>query len=229
MIVDFLPFSGIDFPEKISAVVFIKGCNLRCPYCHNPELVLKRDFREMEEEFFTFLKERKGLLEGVVFTGGEPTLSKNLPDYIFKVKEMGFCVKLDTNGTNPEMLKFLLKSNLVDYVAMDVKCKLKRYRDFLNFNGDIERIKASIEIIKSLENIRYEFRCTIGSFLSEDDLREICEMVRGCKKFVIQRYVKRDTELVKNNFKEYTAEELKEKTEFVKKYVGSVEYRFYES
>ncbi len=229
MIVDFLPFSAIDFPGLLSAVSFLSGCNLRCPFCHNPELVIGSDFEDKSEEFFYLLKERKNLLDGVVFTGGEPTLDKNLPELILKVKNLGFYVKLDTNGTNPDMLRFLIEKNIIDYIAMDVKCGLEKYRSFLGFKGDLDRILESIKIIKSVKNLKYEFRCTVGSFIEEKDIKEIARVVEGSKKFVIQRYIKKGKELLENDFKELTTYELIEKSKFLKNYVKNLEYRFYEN
>ena len=119
--------SLIDYPEKLAAIIFTQGCNFKCPYCHNPELNAAQGNPFDKRMILEFLKTRVGKLDGVVITGGEPTLHKNLPDFIAKIKGLGFCVKLDTNGTNPEMLKRLLDEKLIDYVAMDIKAPIQKY------------------------------------------------------------------------------------------------------
>src|SRR3989339_39398 len=114
----------IDYPGKVACTVFLAGCNFRCPWCYSPELVLSEEIRKLSKisrkDFFKFLKSRKGLLDGVVICGGEPTINKDLPDFIKQIKKLGYLVKLDTNGSNPEILKKLIKQKLIDYVAMDV-------------------------------------------------------------------------------------------------------------
>ncbi len=227
MITDFLPFSLIDFPGKLSSVVYFAGCNLRCPYCHNPELVYPRDCVDRKKDFFSFLKSRKGLLEGVVLSGGEPTVGGDLLEVVNGIKDLGFSVKLDTNGTNPDVLSRLLSENLVDYVAMDVKCGISRYTDFLGFKGNPEKIIKSIEVLKN-SSVDFEFRCTVGSFTKMEDLFEIAQLVKGAKIFVIQQYVKNGKELIPNNFKKLDREELKKKANFLREYVGKLLYRFYE-
>jgi len=130
----------IDYPGKIAATVFLSGCSFRCSWCYSPELVLPERIAKQpkisEKEFFDFLKTKKGLLEGIVVCGGEPTINKELPDFIKKIKDSGFCVKLDTNGSNPDMIESLIKNKIVDYVAMDVKASLKAGPKFQisNFN-----------------------------------------------------------------------------------------------
>jgi len=151
----------IDYPGKIACVVFLAGCNFRCPWCYSSELVLPEKIikqpRIKEEEFFSFLKDRKGLLEGVVICGGEPTINKDLPQFIEKIKKLGYSVKLDTNGSNPEMLKDLVKSDLIDYVAMDIKLSAKRkaqnekmaYEDIMGEGATIAKIEESAEFLKN--------------------------------------------------------------------------------
>ena len=139
----------IDFPGRLACTVFLCGCNFRCPWCYSRELVLpeliERQPKIHEEEFFDFLKQRKGLLEGVVICGGEPTTSKDLPQFIKKIKELSFLVKLDTNGSNPEMLKGLIDEQLVDYVAMDVKLPKTRYQEVLGI--DVLNMDESIKFL----------------------------------------------------------------------------------
>jgi len=178
----------IDYPGYMACTVFVFGCNFRCGFCHNPELVID-DGREplKEEDFFNFLKERKDFLEGVCITGGEPTLYEDLPDFIKKIKDLGYLVKLDTNGTNPEMLEKLINQKLIDYVAMDIKAPIEKYEKIVNAKVDKEKIKKSIEIIKSSE-IDYEFRTTATPDLTENDFLEIAKWIKGSKKYYIQQF-----------------------------------------
>ena len=142
--------SLVDFPEKVAAVVFTQGCNFRCGYCHNPDLLEFGQKTEWNEHsFFDFLKTRLGKLDGVVISGGEPTLQSDLHDFIEKIKQMGFAVKLDTNGTNPKIVEKLLKNNLLDYIAMDIKAPLFKYKEITGVNVNIDDIKQSISIIMS--------------------------------------------------------------------------------
>ncbi|PID28806.1 MAG: anaerobic ribonucleoside-triphosphate reductase activating protein [Candidatus Cloacimonadota bacterium] len=183
-------FSMIDFPGKLSAVVFTQGCNFRCPYCHNPELVLPEKFTEplSEDEIFDFLQKRKNQLDAVVITGGEPTMHKSLPEFIKAVKAMGFLVKLDTNGTNPAMLEKLLAENLPDYVAMDIKAPLRKYKDVVKTEVNDKDIRKSIELLKN-SSVEYEFRSTIvDSLFDKNDVSEIKTMIQGCGKYFIQNF-----------------------------------------
>lgn len=145
-------FSLIDYPHKISAIIFTTGCNFRCPYCHNPELVNPKLYPERitEEEVFNFLKNRKEKLDAVVITGGEPTLHKDLYKFISKLKSMGFLIKLDTNGTYPNILNRLIKDNLLNYIAMDIKGSLDRYEEIVGTKVNLEKINESIKIILNL-------------------------------------------------------------------------------
>ncbi|MGC8971837.1 MAG: anaerobic ribonucleoside-triphosphate reductase activating protein, partial [bacterium] len=154
-------FSLIDYPGKISAVIFTKGCNFRCPYCHNPELVIFDGKDLIEEDYiFSFLREKRGKLDGVVLTGGEPTLQSDLINFLKEIKGLGFFTKLDTNGSNPEVIERLLEEKILDYIAMDIKANLEKYNDVTHSNVDIEKIKKSIDIIMH-SGIDYEFRTTI--------------------------------------------------------------------
>ncbi len=188
------PFSMLDFPGKTSCIVFLAGCNFRCPYCHNSEFVLPEKINEIKDSFiekkslFAFLKARQGLLDGVVITGGEPTIHKNLPEFIQKIKKMGFLVKLDTNGTNPDMLRQLLKANLLDYIAMDIKSSEKTYNKAVGVKINIEIIKKSIKIIQN-SNLDYEFRTTlVPGIHNEDIFKELLELIQGAKKYYLQNF-----------------------------------------
>ena len=187
----FQKFSLIDYPGKICAIVFTQGCNFRCPYCHNPELVKPSLFGKTipEEEIFSFLEKRKGKLDAVEITGGEPTLQKDLVDFIHRVKEMGYLVKLDTNGSNPEMLEIIINHGLVDYIAMDIKAPLEKYKEVTHSVISPDKIKRSIRIIMN-SNIKYEFRTTVvKSQLSREDIISIGKLIEGAKLYVLQKFI----------------------------------------
>ena len=178
----------LDYPDKLACTIFTFGCNFRCGFCHNPELVVDDGRAEIkEEEILEFLKGRKDFLDAVCITGGEPTLNKVLPDFIRKIKEMGFLVKLDTNGTNPEMLKELIEEKLIDYIAMDIKAPLEKYDAVTNSKINKDDIEKSVDIIKGFPN--YEFRTTVvPGLFNEDDARKIGEWLKGSKNFYIQQF-----------------------------------------
>jgi pyruvate formate lyase activating enzyme len=184
-------FSMIDYPDKIACIVFTQGCNFRCSYCHNPELVEPKLFVEpmAEDLFFDFLKERIGKLDAVVITGGEPTLQYDLIEFIKKVRDLGFLIKLDTNGTNPDMLKEILDQKLVNYVAMDIKAPLKDYEKITGVPADVKKIKKSIELVMN-SGVDYEFRTTlVKNLLSLDDLKKIGEEIKGAKRYFLQKFI----------------------------------------
>ena len=182
--------SLIDYPEKISAIIFTQGCNFRCPYCHNPELINFSTNSSIDESvLFNFLKTRINKLDAVVITGGEPTLHKGLPEFIKQIKDLGFLVKLDTNGTNPEMLKELLDKKLIDYVAMDIKAPIEKYSKIVCAKVDAEAVLKSIEILKSSE-VDFEFRTTVvKSQLLPEDFGKIGELIKGVDKYYLQKFV----------------------------------------
>ncbi len=181
----------VDFPGKVAATVFTQGCNFRCGYCHNPELVLPQFFQAPlpAEEIFNYLNDRRGKIEGVVITGGEPTIQKGLEFFIARIKKMGFAVKLDTNGSLPEILSSLIKLKLLDYIAMDVKSSLGTYSQITGVASDTTKILESIDlIIKS--GIPYQFRTTlVKEFCSEKDLRDIRLLIRQADHYVLQPFV----------------------------------------
>lgn len=180
--------SLLDFPDKISAIVFTQGCNFRCGYCHNPELiVLRNEPARTTAGFFEFLETRKGKLDGVVITGGEPCLQNDLIDFIKDVKSMGFLVKLDTNGTFPDKLQKSLP--YIDYIAMDIKAPLDKYSEITRVNVNCENIQKSIDIIMNC-GIDYEFRTTVlKSQLTFGDFEKIGELIKGAKKYYLQKFV----------------------------------------
>ena len=180
----------LDYPGCVAATIFLGGCNFRCPFCHNGDLVLKSGQMTgyEEKEVLAFLKKRRNVLEGVCITGGEPTLHAELPEFISKIKELGYLVKLDTNGSNPEMLKSLVKEKLIDYVAMDVKAPLAKYEKVCGVAVDVEKIKQSVEFLKQGE-IPYEFRTTVVKELhTGEDILEIGRYLRGASKYFLQSY-----------------------------------------
>lgn len=182
----------IDFPGRVASTVFLVGCNFRCPFCYSSELVLPEKIKDhpllSEETFFNFLKERVGLLEGIVVCGGEPTMNKDLPDFLKKIKDMGFLVKLDTNGLNPEMLEKLIKEKLVDYIAMDVKAPKDKYPQVVGVEVDIDKIEKSINILKE-GKVDYEFRTTIVPELhTKEDILKIAEWIKPAKRYFLQNF-----------------------------------------
>ena len=186
----------IDYPGKVAATVFTPGCNFRCPFCHNPELVHSSHFtvhgneqvEKRMDEFFEFLEMRRGKLDGICITGGEPTLQPNLVEFIKKVKGLGFAVKLDSNGTRPGVLQKLLKSRLVDYVAMDIKASPENYARVCGVEANLEKIKKSVELIRDLAD-DYEFRTTVVPGLhSEEEFKEIADWLSGSRRYVLQAF-----------------------------------------
>ncbi len=181
----------IDYPGHIAATVFTVGCNFRCPFCHNPELVLSMGYKVssiFEDELFKFLEDRKGKLEGVCITGGEPTIQPDIIDFIQKIKHLGYKVKLDTNGTRPDVLRNLFRKNLLDFVAMDIKSSLEEYDKTTNSQVDIERIKLSVKLIRN-SAVDYEFRTTVVPGLhKEEDFAKIGKWLAGSKKYVLQAF-----------------------------------------
>ena len=205
----------LDYPGKTACLIFTQGCNFRCPFCHNKDLLCGGcDNKVEEDEIFKYLEKRKGLIDGVCITGGEPLLQKDIGKFILKIKEMGFLVKLDTNGSNPEKLKKLIELNLLDYIAMDIK------NDFLTYDKtsgvdkiNIEKIKRSIEIIEN-SNVEHEFRTTIVKQLHDlEKIKSICKYINPNTKYYIQNYKDCDTVLQKGltGFENTELEEYKEK------------------
>ena len=218
----------VDFPQKIAAIVFTQGCNFRCGYCHNPELLSQNNLQSKynPQEFLDFLKSRTGKLDGVVITGGEPTLQVNLYNFIREVKQLGFLVKLDTNGTNPEILQKLINDKLLDYIAMDIKAPLDKYSLITGVNTDCEKLKKSIVLVMK-SGVDYEFRTTvIKSQLLPDDFNKIGQLINGAKRYYLQKFVpskifdeKLETETT------YTNQEFDAICANLKKYIDIVEYR----
>ncbi len=217
--------SLVDYPSKICTVVFTIGCNFRCGYCHNPELIKKEEIIT-ESDFFEFIKTRQGKIDAIVISGGEPTLQEDLAEFIIKCRKLGFLIKLDTNGTNPEVLEKLLAENLLDYIAMDIKAPFEKYPNITRRFLDIEKIKKSIEIIMT-SGIDYEFRTTVvRSQLSPDDLTVISENIKGAKKYYLQKFNSKEIldEKLKNE-KTYSDTEFYEIARMLEKNIEKVGVR----
>jgi len=214
----------IDYPGKIAATIFVSGCNFRCPFCHNPELVLPEEIKKNKKlpikEVFSFLEERKGFLDGIVICGGEPTVHPDLDDFIFKIKKMGFLIKLDTNGYNPEMLEKLIDKKLVDYIAMDIKAPKEKYSKAAGREVDLSKIEQSIELLRNKAK-DYEFRTTlVPGLIEKEDVLEIVKWINLAKKYVIQNFSNKQTLIDKelSNRKPFSDEYL----EAIKKEVESL-------
>lgn len=181
--------SLLDYPEKISAIIFTQGCNFRCSYCHNPELLNFADGKICPQECLAFLKTRQKKLDGVVITGGEPCLQKGLITFIKEIKKLNFAIKLDTNGTCPEVIKQLLDLKLLDYIAMDIKAPLEKYKEIVGFEIEPDKIKKTIDLIMR-SGVDYEFRTTVlKSQLSFQDFQDIGKLINGAKKYYLQKFV----------------------------------------
>lgn len=184
-------FSLLDYPEKISAIVFTRGCDFRCGYCYNSALVLPEKYPPLipEQEVFDFLKTRQGKLDAVVVSGGEPTLQPDLIEFMLKVKRLGFLVKLDTNGINPDMLEEAIRRCALDYIAMDIKAPLEKYRAVINVDIDVDRIARSIGLIMN-SGVDYEFRTTVvKSQLDITDIVSMARLIQGTRRYILQRFV----------------------------------------
>lgn len=199
----------LDFPEKLACTVFTGGCNFRCPFCHNASLVLRAGEVESisEEEFFSYISKRRGMLDGVCITGGEPLLNPDIADFIRKIRSYGLLVKLDTNGSFPDKLESLLNEGLLDYVAMDIKNSSEKYA----LTAGVDKFPAEIE--KSIDLIiqkapDYEFRTTVVKELHEtQDIVSIAERIKSAKKYFLQGYVD-SGDLINDGFSAYSASEM---------------------
>lgn len=187
----------LDFPGHVACTVFLGGCDLRCPFCHNYELATGKVPPVMEEEeLFAFLSKRKGLLDGVAVTGGEPCLHRDLPELLARIRELGFAVKLDTNGTHPDMLREILERGLADYVAMDIKNSPGKYAFTAGMAAEPDFVSAVRESVRILmeSGTDYEFRTTVVDELHEvQDFEEIGRWIRGAKRYFLQCFTDRDT------------------------------------
>lgn len=215
--------STLDYPTKLCATVFTKACNFRCPFCHNASLVFGGGEDITEEEFFSFLKKRQGLLDAVCITGGEPLLY-DLKSFIYKIKEHGFLVKLDTNGSFPHKLSDLISSRLIDYVAMDIKNSIEQYPLTAGVDVDTESIKESVKILQQ-GKIDFEFRTTVVSELhNKSTFESIGKWLAGDEKYFLQMFIPSEN-TIKQGLTPYSAETLEELRQVVLPYVPNTKLR----
>ncbi len=216
----------LDYPGKVACTVFLAGCDFRCPFCHNSELITGDAEVVMDDkELLDFLKKRQGILEGVAITGGEPLLRKDIKELLVAIKELGYPVKLDTNGNHPALLKELAGEGLVSYVAMDVKNSKERYGQTIGFEEfDITKVDESIKFLLN-SDINYEFRTTVLKELHDESSFEgIASWIKGAKNYYIQNFVDRDT-VVYDGLHGFDEEELKKFSDIAKPYVKNIGIR----
>lgn len=217
--------SLIDYPGLLCAVVFLQGCNFRCPYCHNPELVNPQLFQPgfKEDEILEFLAARCGKLDAVTITGGEPTIQNDLVPFIKKIKKMGFAVKLDTNGSQPQVVEALFDEKMIDFIAMDIKGPLEKYESIAGVPVDSKKIKESIKIILKAR-VPHEFRTTIvQSQLTPKDILKIATLTSGAESYAMQKYI--PVKILNENFakeKSYSDDELEKIKKRLEKIIPSV-------
>ena len=191
-IAQILPTTLIDYPNRVAALIYTLLCNFRCPFCHNSELVLPEKIRKLqlipENDILYFLREREKFLDALCITGGEPTLQEDLPRFIERVKRIGLLVKLDTNGSRPEVLKELFDNHLLDYVAMDIKGPAKRYSELAGVHVDLDAVRCSIKLIIDRAP-DYEFRTTVAPTITAKNIEDTVELVKGAKRYFLQQFV----------------------------------------
>lgn len=217
----------LDYPEHLAATVFVGGCNFRCPFCHNGQLVLGPASQAVipEEEVFAYLEKRRGILEGVCITGGEPTLQKDLSGFIHRVKEMGYLVKLDTNGYRPDVLEALLRAALLDYVAMDIKASPKNYPVASGVSAlDFGRIHESIRLLEE-SGIPHEFRTTVVRGIhTKKEFEDIGRLLKGCPAYYLQGF--RESEnMIGAGFEAFSSREMEEMAAMARNFIDDVRLR----
>ncbi|MDD4151114.1 MAG: anaerobic ribonucleoside-triphosphate reductase activating protein [Candidatus Gracilibacteria bacterium] len=220
----------LDYPEKVACIIFTAGCNLRCSFCHNSDFVIPEKIAQIkdfipENIFFNFLKTKVGILDGVVICGGEPTIQKDLIEFCKKIKDLGFLIKLDTNGLNPDMLEKLIKDKLIDYIAMDIKGDFDNLEDLLGVKFEKNNFLKSIDIIKN-SGIDYEFRTTlIKNYHNLANFEKILTQIIGAKKYILQNYKGGNT--LDKNFsgESFNEAEIKEFQNISKKYIENSQIR----
>ncbi len=211
----------LDYPGYVACTLFTGGCNFRCPFCHNALLVLEIDenYTIPEEEVLAFLKKRQGLLDGVCVTGGEPLINKDIGEFLSKVKTLGFKIKLDTNGTNPALLKELVSQNLVDYVAVDIKNSPEKYAETVGLKSfDMSPVNETVNFLLS-GAVDYEFRTTVTKqFHSVESMEEAARFIKGAKRYFLQNFVDSGN-LIGSGITGQSKEEMEKMLAVVKKYV----------
>ena len=216
----------LDFPGRVACTVFLGGCDFRCPFCHNFELIDGTAQPIMDEdELLAFLRKRTGLLDGVAFTGGEPCLHRDLPELLGRIRALGFAAKLDTNGFHPDLLRQILAEGLVDYVAMDVKNSPAKYAATCGLPSlDLTPIRESIALLKS-SGADYEFRTTVAAELHQaEDFEEIGQMIRGARRYFLQRFTDRDS-VPFEGFHAPAKEDMLRYAEIARRYVADTSLR----
>ena len=221
--------SMVDYDGKVASTIFTGGCNFRCPFCHNSSLVL--DYQALplidEQSVIDYLEKRKGLLDGVCVSGGEPTLQSDLPNFLEKIKKLGYAIKLDTNGTKPEIVKMLKENGLVDYFAMDIKNNKEDYAKIIGFDSfDTKNVEKTVELFLS-DDYDYEFRTTlISQFHLPSNITKIGEWIKGAKKYFLQKYIDSDT-CILGGLSPVSQAIAKEYVEILKNYVTCTNLRGY--
>ncbi|MBQ8850287.1 MAG: anaerobic ribonucleoside-triphosphate reductase activating protein [Clostridia bacterium] len=216
----------LDYPSKVAATVFTGGCNFRCPFCHNASLVTKITPEDEipEEEILAFLKKRKGILDGVCITGGEPLLQKDISEFCKKIHELGLLVKLDTNGSRPNELGALITDGLIDYIAMDVKNSKALYAKTCGIASFPKEVEESVGLIMS-SGLPYEFRTTVVRELqTAESISELCQWISGAERYYLQLF-KDSGDLVGNGYSAYSADEMTELLKIAKQYIKNAELR----
>jgi pyruvate formate lyase activating enzyme len=220
--------SFVDYPQKIASVFFYGGCNFRCPYCHNGYLLKKIFIENIDDnEVILKLKTKKHIYEGIVISGGEPTIYKDLENILLNIKEnLELPVKLDTNGTTPDLIKSLYEKKLIHYIAMDIKTSLEKYPQiYFSNNTYTEQIKDSIAFLKELPKTDYEFRSTLyPKFFEKKDLTEIAKLISGAGNYYLQQYNNKKT-LIKEDIEPFSNEEILAMQNYFQKFVDKCEVR----
>jgi pyruvate formate lyase activating enzyme len=226
----FIKNTFIEYPGKIAAMIFLPNCNFKCSFCFNPELISDSEaLKDIDEkEVFDYLEKNKKWIDAVVISGGEPTLHKDLAEFIMKIKNLGYLVRIYTNGTTPKMLEKLIDEKLIDSIAMDIKAPLTKedYESITNVKGMLENVKKSISLIMQ-SDLEYEFRTTVvPSIHSEKDIEEIANHIKDAKLFILQKFLPEnalDSKLKK--LKTQNDDEMKKLAEIARKYVKDVKWR----
>ncbi len=216
----------LDFPGHVACTVFLGGCDFRCPFCHNFELVTGESAPVMDDaELLSFLNKRQGLLDGVAITGGEPCLHRDLPDLLEQIRALGFATKLDTNGNHPALLAEILQRGLVDYVAMDIKNSPAKYAETAGLEAfDLSNVRESIQLLKN-SGIDYEFRTTVvAQFHEAADFEEIGAMIAGAPHYFLQKFTDRDA-VPYGNLSAPTNQEMADYAEIARRFVADTQLR----
>lgn len=225
----FEKLSLVDYPGYTAATVFTGACNMRCPFCHNAILVIDAKHQPIVEEQYVldYLNKRRGIIDGLCITGGEPTLQKDLDKFIIKCRETGVKIKLDSNGTNPDILKSLIDQNLLDYVAMDIKNCKEKYSITANASIDLTKIQESIDILES-SNVDHEFRTTlVNEFHTIEDIEKIAQWLDGTNKYYLQKFEDKGG-CIQDGLHEVPLDQAHKMRDIAKEFIKHVELRSYE-